>query len=271
MAELTERQQRELEYHTQRAQEHRGILSAPILWDVLEHPDRRWWNAYWRMYAYLLACNLEGARVLVIGCGFGYDALRIAKLGARVSAFDLSPESIDIAQALAAREGLAIDFQVMPAESMKYSDSVFDCIVARDILHHVDIPPTMKEITRVAKPGARLVVDEMYSHSWTEKIRRSRFVVGFVYPKMQKFVYGGEKPYITEDERKLTEHDLAFIEQDLDAPDLFRCFNFVSTRLVPDRIDLVAKLDQLILRAIGRGGLLLAGRVLFGAKIRKPA
>ena len=58
-AELTERQQRELEYHRDRAKEYQHVLLRPISWDVLQEPSRRWWNAYWQMYAYLLACNLE--------------------------------------------------------------------------------------------------------------------------------------------------------------------------------------------------------------------
>jgi ubiquinone/menaquinone biosynthesis C-methylase UbiE len=56
---------------------------------------------------------------------------------------------------------------------MRYQDSSFDCIIARNILHHVDIPLTMREIVRVAKPDAMFMVDEIYSHSWTEKLRRA--------------------------------------------------------------------------------------------------
>lgn len=266
---LTERQQRELDYHRGRAEEHRRILAAPFAWDVLENPGRRWWNAYWQMYAYLLTCDLRDRQVLVIGCGFGDDALRIAKLGARVSAFDLSPDSLQIARELAVREDLTIDFQEMPAETMLYADSSFDYIVARDILHHVDIPLVMKEIHRVARPDAIFVVDEIYSHSITDKVRHSALVEKIIYPHMRRFIYGPEKPYITEDERKLNEQDLKVITTPLRKAEFFRHFNFIVTRLVPDRIDTLAKLDQLLLRLLRPMGSLLAGRVLFSARIRK--
>ena len=221
------------------------------------------------MYAYLLTCDLKDKDVLVVGCGFGDDALRLSKLGAKVSAFDLSPDSLQIAKALATREGLTIDFQEMPAENMQYADSSFDYIVARDILHHVNIPLTMKEIHRVARADALFVVNEIYSHSITDKIRHSSLVEKIIYPRMRKLIYGPGKPYITEDERKLNELDLKEITGPLREPEFFKHFNFLITRLVPDRIEFLAKLDQLLLRMLRPIGSLLAGRVLFSARIRK--
>lgn len=221
------------------------------------------------MYAYLLTCDLKGKNVLVVGCGFGDDALRLAKLGAKVSAFDLSPDSLQIARELAAREGLVISFEEMPAEQMRYENSIFDYIIARDILHHVDIPLTMKEIVRVAKPEALFVVNEIYSHSITDKIRRSLLVEKFIYPRMRKMIYGPGKPYITEDERKLTEVDLKEITRHLRTPSFFKHFNFFVTRIVPDRFELFTKLDRLLLSVLKPIGLILAGRILFSARIAK--
>ncbi|MBA3998024.1 MAG: hypothetical protein C0489_05645 [Candidatus Accumulibacter sp.] len=268
-APLTDRQRRELEYHRERAREHWSVLAAPFSWDVLENPARRWWNAYWQMYACLLDCGVRDKRVLVVGCGFGDDALRLAKLGARVSAFDLSPDALSIARGLAAREGLAIDFGEMPAEAMRYGDASFDLIVARDILHHVDIPAAMREIARVARPGAIFVVNEIYSHSWTERIRRSPLVEKFLYPRLCRLIYGPGTPYITADERKLSEADLAEIKKPLQACLIEKHFNFLVTRLIPDRFDSCAKADRLLLRLLKPLGPLLAGRVLFCAQVAK--
>ncbi|MFM8331203.1 MAG: class I SAM-dependent methyltransferase, partial [Candidatus Methylumidiphilus sp.] len=124
--ELTDRQQRELDYHKEHAKKHLHILDSPFDWSVLDNPKQRWWNGYWKMYAHLTNYDLHGKRVLIVGCGFGDDALRIAKLGAIVSAFDLSPECIEIAKGLAQREGLDIDFQEMPCEVLRYPDASFD-------------------------------------------------------------------------------------------------------------------------------------------------
>lgn len=268
--ELTDRQKRELDYHREHAKLHQSVLSSPFSWDVLRNPDSRWWNAYWGMYAYILGCELKDKRVLVVGCGFGDDALRIAKLGARVSAFDLSPDSLQIARALAKREGLEIIFEEMPAEKMLYEDNSFDYILARDILHHVDIPRTMGEIVRVAKPGAVFLVNEIYSHSLTDKIRHSTLVESVLYPKMRRLIYGPGKPYITEDEKKLSEYDLQEIMKPLQPRIFTKYFNFLVTRVIPDRFETLAKFDRLLLRILHPIAHLLAGRVLFSARILKP-
>ena len=106
--ELTERQKNELEYHREYAHENTAILNKPFSWAVLDNPSRRWWNAYWQMHTHLSGLNLKGKRVLVAGCGFGDDALRLAKLGADVYAFDLSPDSLSIAKVIGdIREGLS--------------------------------------------------------------------------------------------------------------------------------------------------------------------
>jgi ubiquinone/menaquinone biosynthesis C-methylase UbiE len=269
--ELTDRQQRELDYHVNHARERNHVLDAPFSWDVLNNPARRWWNAYWEMYSYLKKCDLQGKSVLVVGCGFGDDALRIAKLGANVTAFDLSPESLEIARALAKREGLKIAFDEMPAERMRYQESSFDYVIARDILHHVDIPQTMAEIVRVAKPDAMFVVNEIYSHSFTDKLRHSGLVEKFIYPRMQRMIYGPGKPYITEDERKLSESDLKAIVGPLRSISFEKHFNFLVTRLIPDRFDVLNKADALLLVLLRPFGKFLAGRVLFSAQIEKPA
>jgi ubiquinone/menaquinone biosynthesis C-methylase UbiE len=268
-SQLTERQQREIDYHREHAKEHQRILATPFSWDILQKPGKRWWNAYWAMYEYLVGCELQGKSVLVVGCGFGDDALRLAKLGANVSAFDLSPDSLQIARDLATRERLQITFEEMPAEKMRYNDSTFDYIVVRDILHHVDIPQTMGEIVRVAKPGATFVVNEIYSHSITDKIRHSSLVEKILYPRMRRLIYGPGTPYITVDERKLSEFDINEITKPLGPFQLEKHFNFLVNRVVPGRFDLLAKIDRLFLRLFKPIGWLLAGRVLFSARFSK--
>jgi hypothetical protein len=77
---LTDRQRRELEYHCDHAAEYQKILQEPFPCDVLRPSQRRWWNAYWDMYTYLLSLDLRAKRCLVVGCGFGSDALYLAKM-----------------------------------------------------------------------------------------------------------------------------------------------------------------------------------------------
>ena len=267
--QLNDRQQRELEYHREHAKEKIDCLDQPFSWSVLADPSRRWWNAYWQMYAYLRTLDLQRKKVLIVGCGFGDDALRVAKLGAEVYAFDLSPESLAIAKKMAARERLTITFAEMPAESLAYEDGFFDYVIARDILHHVDIDEAMREIIRVAKPQAILVVNEIYSHSITNRIRNSDWVESFFYPRMRRFIYGTNKPYITSDERKLTESDIKKIHKHLRSMELDKYFNFLVTRLFPDRFSWIARVDRMLLKCLRPFASILAGRVLFAGRIAK--
>jgi len=264
-AELTGRQQRELEYHRGHAAQHRGILEKPLDLSVVSSSRRHWWNAYWEMFAILREERKSLGRVLVVGCGFGDDAVRLAKLGAEVHAFDLSPDSLSIARELAARNGVQIDFRELPAERLDYPDRYFDCVVMRDILHHVDIAKTLAELRRVSAPQALWLVNEIYSHSWTERIRRSMLVERALYPALRAFIYKGEKPYITEDERKMTEHDLAKVRALLRVDDE-RYFNAIVTRLLPDKWETLNKIDQILLRALPVGKF-IGGRALISGRL----
>ncbi len=269
-ANLTERQRRELEYHREHAKQHRSILNRPFSYDVIyAKKHSRWWNAAWEMYSFLNTQELRNKKVLVVGCGFGEDALRLAKMGAQVEALDLSPESLSVAKELASREKLQISFREMPVETMDYESDIFDFVVARDILHHVDIPAAMNEIIRTSKNGALFVVNEVYTHSFTDRIRHSAFVEKKLYPAMQSFVYEGEQPYITEDERKLTEKDVAEIVKPLKKIVLKKHFNFLVNRVAPDKYDFLSKIDRAILAATNPIAHILGGRVLLGGVIEK--
>lgn len=265
---LTARQIRERDYHRSHARIVRGS-QAEVCYEVVDSPRRRWWNGYWDMFTYLRGQDLADKRVLVVGCGSGLDALRLAHLGARVSAFDLSVDMLELGREKARKEGLEIEFDEMPAERLTYPDDEFDYAVAVDILHHVDIPCALDEITRVCRPGARLVVDEIYTHSLADRIRNSGFVQRFLYPRMQRFIYQGRKPYITEDERKLTEMDLRAVRERIATTEHFQYFNFIVTRLIPERYHWLNCADKIVLSLLRPLAPWIAGRALVAGVIRK--
>jgi ubiquinone/menaquinone biosynthesis C-methylase UbiE len=122
---LTERQLREIAYHRDHAKHHREAVSQ-ISYDVLRSARRRWWNAYWFMCMAVVGRSWKAKRALVVGCGFGADAIYLDKLGADVYAFDLSPDMLSMARDVASREGATIDFREMPAENLHYPDDFFD-------------------------------------------------------------------------------------------------------------------------------------------------
>lgn len=263
---LTARQSRELDFHRSRASEHRALCTQRVALEVLSSSARRPWNAYWSLYDLILAADPRGKRVLVPGCGFGEDAIRLAALGAEVSAFDLSDESLEIAAARARLHGLEIQFGTMGAEALAYPEGSFDAVVLVDILHHVDIPAAMSELRRVLKPGGLVLGDELYTHSALERFRQSRFISTVVYPRMVRLIYGTDHPYITADEHKIDEHEFATVTSGLTGLRV-QHFNALVGRIVPDRYERIARLDRVALRSIGPLRRFLGGRIVFSGHI----
>jgi SAM-dependent methyltransferase len=266
--EPTTRQLNEIAYHKSYAEKNLDKKYEPVLLDVIESDRRRWWNAYWSIYDILLRHDLTGKKVLVPGCGFGEDTIRLAHLGAHVYAFDISPDVVEIAKARVDEfEVPNIDLRVMPSETMDYADDFFDYVFFLDILHHVDIPLTVAEIRRVVKTDGWLIGDELYTHSFFQKhIRESWLVRRALYPKMQNYIYAGQVPYITDDEHKIDEVEFGHIRKN--CADLrVSYYNSLTGRLFPDRFATLAKLDRLLTLSIGSFARLTAGRVVFEGRL----
>jgi len=97
-----------------------------------------------------------GLSVLDLGCGPGNLLERLE--GARVVGLDLSDYLLAQARArVAGRAG----FEVLKgdAEHLPFPDASFDRIVCSEVLEHIEKPDAaMREMRRVARPGARVVI-----------------------------------------------------------------------------------------------------------------
>ena len=109
-----------------------------------------------RMLARLPA-DLTGLRVLEYGCGNGWVTERLARRGASVSAFDISPEAVAQTRAALAAASLLdrCRVDVMPGEQLAYPDESFDLAIGFAILHHLDIDRALAELRRVLVPEGR--------------------------------------------------------------------------------------------------------------------
>jgi ubiquinone/menaquinone biosynthesis C-methylase UbiE len=106
--------------------------------------------------------------VLDYGCGNGDLTLQLFERGAaRVTAFDLSEEFIEIAHANAARHGLEdrADFLVADAHSLPLADDSVELAAGIAILHHLDLRIALPELRRVLQPGGRAVFVEPLGHN----------------------------------------------------------------------------------------------------------
>ena len=86
----------------------------------------------------------NGKRVLEIGCGIGTDTIRFARAGARVTAVDVSDESIELARHRANVYGLEDRIQFHCADAEHLSDAIpaepYDLVYSFGVIHHTPHP-----------------------------------------------------------------------------------------------------------------------------------
>ena len=99
--------------------------------------------------------DISGKRVLEYGCGEGWMTADLARMGAMVSAFDVSQQAIDNTRKVVSRAGLQdrCVLDVMPAEHLNYPDDSFDIAVGFAIIHHLELSSALAELHRVLKPN----------------------------------------------------------------------------------------------------------------------
>jgi len=103
----------------------------------------------------------EPALVLDMATGTGAVAFRVARRPqVRVIAADVTRAMLLQAQARAARDGRPppIDLIECTAEAMPFPDAAFDAVIFTYLLRYVsDVPATLRELTRVVRPGGMLL------------------------------------------------------------------------------------------------------------------
>jgi ubiquinone/menaquinone biosynthesis C-methylase UbiE len=102
----------------------------------------------------------SGMRVLDVASGSGALSIPAARLGAQVTAVDLSPNMIERLQARARQEGLSnIEARVMDAHALDLPDDMFDIAASQfGVMLVPDLPKALGEMARVTRPGGRVLI-----------------------------------------------------------------------------------------------------------------
>ena len=98
-----------------------------------------------------------GHRVLDVACGTGVVSVTAARLGARVTGLDLTPELLERARENARTAGVEIDWHEGDAEKLPFEDATFDFVLSQ--FGHIFAPrPEVAtgEMLRVLKPGGTI-------------------------------------------------------------------------------------------------------------------
>lgn len=123
---------------------------------------REAWHGY-KARSFALLELVEGDQVLDVGCGTGEDARELARLASGVSVVGVDTSAARIAEAQTRTLGIPrpVEFRVGDAYRLEFEDQTFDACRADKVFHHLDDPrKALSEMTRVARPGARVVVSD---------------------------------------------------------------------------------------------------------------
>jgi SAM-dependent methyltransferase len=105
--------------------------------------------------------------VLDVACGPGLLACAFAAHARHVTGIDLTPAMIEQAQFLQRSKGLVnLVWKVGDVLSLPYPDDTFSVVFTRYSFHHLlDPKAVLAEMVRVARPGGRVVVVDVYTTS----------------------------------------------------------------------------------------------------------
>jgi SAM-dependent methyltransferase len=131
-------------------------------------------------------------RALDMGCGPGWYACEMARLGYEVFAIDQSAEQVGQIQQNAEKLGVEVSYQAASAAAMPFPDDFFDVAYAINVAHHIidlDVREKMfREIVRVLKPGGVFFLHEINTLNPI-----FRFYMGYVFPLIREIDEGTEK------------------------------------------------------------------------------
>ena len=140
---------------------------------VRAHPSRTAENSA----AFVIPHLTAGTSVLDVGCGPGSITCDFAELvaPAKVVGLDRSAEIVAQAASLAAERGVEnVEFVTGNIYDLDFEDETFDLVHAHQVLQHLTDPvAALREMRRVAKPGAIVAVRDADFHgmSWYPEVR----------------------------------------------------------------------------------------------------
>jgi ubiquinone/menaquinone biosynthesis C-methylase UbiE len=165
-AEEEARKREEMEFHDARERDRKSMTEEEF-WK--KYSNKKWYTTTAKIKDDLFAMidkMPEGSAFLDLGCGLGGQSLRAAQSGMKVSAIDISPESVAETRDLLTRNGFSDFFaEVMDAENLDFPDNSFDLIVCSGVLHHMDVKAVFPQMARVLKPGGRVIALEALGYN----------------------------------------------------------------------------------------------------------
>jgi ubiquinone/menaquinone biosynthesis C-methylase UbiE len=124
-----------------------------------ENRLNKFWGKVDKKHISLISEWIKGDSLLDVGSGFGTTSGELSKTkNIKCIGIDYDNYSLNIARKLYP----TVTYLNENCEKLSFSDNQFDTIVLRDVLHHLkgeaDFEKIKKELIRVSKPNARIIV-----------------------------------------------------------------------------------------------------------------
>ena len=104
--------------------------------------------------------NVDGKRILDLGCGAGHNAIALARQGAKVIGVDESSDQIADARAACEREGVKVELHHAPLAELAFirADTIDAAVSVWGLAPVDDIDRVFRQVDRVLKPEHPLVL-----------------------------------------------------------------------------------------------------------------
>lgn len=134
----------------------------------------------------------SGEKVLDLAAGTGSSSAAIARSGAEVVACDLSEGMIEVGR----QRHPSIEFVQGDATDLQFEDASFDAVtISYGLRNVVDTEAALREMSRVTRPGGRLVVCEFSTPTNPAFGRLYRFHLGHVMPALARLASTDDVAY----------------------------------------------------------------------------
>jgi ubiquinone/menaquinone biosynthesis C-methylase UbiE len=143
-------------------------------WEFFQNIDRKFlkWHPFTQKAGYPFMTNfvdmydLKEKKVLDIACGSGVLTEQFVRMGAYVSAIDLTAKAVELTKKRMDLYGIEANVIQADGQELPFDDNSFDLVCAWGCLMHM--PKTeqaIAEIKRVLKPGGKLVAMMYHKNS----------------------------------------------------------------------------------------------------------
>jgi SAM-dependent methyltransferase len=114
----------------------------------------------WRTWQRLVLARLRGPNVLEVGCGTGTLLADMVAAGYTCAAVDRSPQMVAATRSRLRRRSPSAAARALQAsvQALPFADASFDSVVSTFPTDYIFDPAALREVARVLRPGARLVV-----------------------------------------------------------------------------------------------------------------